>query len=155
MANVPYVDMAYVKAVGFMPAGDIDNIEAQHEGTFAAVALAVSRRFDGRLMKRYATPFVVNADLSENLKYHVAQMVCCELYRKRGYNPGSQVEADITNARQEVSDWLKEASDAKDGLEELPARELTTGDEDAVVRGGPIMSTEGQGPYALLDEVFP
>lgn len=141
-----YVDITYVKFVGSMPAADIDALEGLYPGTFAAVAEAVSRVFDGRLAKRYAAPFA--SPYPEALRWHVAQVVVANLWQKRGYNPGSAQDAIIEKNREDAFAWLKEAADSKDGLIELPLRADTT--VEGVSKGAPLFYSETS-PYRWTD----
>ncbi len=143
-----YVDLDYVKLVGSMPPADVDAVDALFPGSFAAIALSVSRMFDARLHKRYVTPF--ENDVPEALRWHVAAVVVAELWRKRGYNPGNALDETIERRRQEALEWLKEAADSKDGLAELPTRD-TGADEAAVTKGGPYGYSE-QSPYVAFDQ---
>jgi hypothetical protein len=52
-----YVTLEECKLLGSMSPASIDELEAAYPGTLAAVASSVSRMFDARLGKRYATPF--------------------------------------------------------------------------------------------------
>lgn len=141
-----YVDMAYVKAVSSMPAADIDALEALYPGTFATIATAVSRVFDGRLSKRYNAPFT--APYPEALRLHVAAVVAYRLWLKRGFNPSSEQDSLIKEDRDDALAWLKEAADSEKGLVELPLREdLTT---NGVVKTAPLAYSE-QSPYAWTD----
>lgn len=142
-----YVDAAYVKLVGSMPAEDIDDLEIRYPGLFDQLALAVSRTFDARLLKRYAAPFV---DPPETLKWHVAHVVAAALWQKRGYNPGSAQDQIIETNRVEALAWLKDAADSKEGLVELPRREDQPG-VSGISRGGPLFYSEAS-PYAWLDD---
>jgi hypothetical protein len=141
-----YVDIAYVKLVGSMPASDIDALEGLYPGTFDGMAEAVSRMFDARLAKRYAAPFA--EPYPEALKWNVAHVVVASLWQKRGYNPGSAQDEIIQTNRTEALAWLKEAADSKEGLIELPLREDTTA--DGVVKGGPLGYHEAS-PYVWTD----
>lgn len=142
-----YVDMAYVKLVGSMPAADIDAVETMYPGTFVGLASAVSRLFDSRLAKRYAAPFA--ASVPEAVKLNVAFVVVAHLWKKRGFNPGSAQDELIEKDRLEALAWLKEAADSKEGLVELPLREdLPSG--DGVERGGPLGYSETS-PYKWTD----
>lgn len=141
-----YVDVDYVKAVGSMPAADIDALEALYPGTFDTVATAVSRLFDGSLCKRYSAPF--STPFPEALKWNVAQVVVATLWQKRGYNPGSAQDEIIQQNKADALAWLKEAANAKDGLVELPLREDTTA--EGVSKPGPLGYSEVS-PYAWTD----
>jgi hypothetical protein len=143
-----YVDIEYVKLVGTMPAHDIDALEALTPGTFSAIASSVSRIFDARLFKRYKTPFV--EPVPEVVRWHVAHVVVAALWKKRGFNPGSEQDALIERAKDEALAWLKEAADSKEGLVELPIREATP-DATGVVKGGPIADSEAT-PYEWVDK---
>jgi len=142
-----YVDIEYVKLVGTMPSHDVDALEALTPGMFAAIALSVSRIFDARLFKRYKTPF---DPVPEVVRWHVAHVVVAALWKKRGFNPGSEQDALIERSKDEALAWLKEAADSKEGLIELPLREVAP-DATGVVRGGPLGDSE-QSPYDWVDK---
>jgi phage gp36-like protein len=144
-----YVDAGYVKLVGIMPATDVDELEALYPGIVGAVAEQVSRIFDARLAKRYATPFA--APVPEVLRAHVCSVVVARLYERRGYNPGSAQDEIIQRSKVEALEWLKEAADSEKGLVELPIRELVpTADTSGVDRGAPLGYAEAS-PYAWTD----
>lgn len=142
-----YVDREYVGLTGAMSPNDIEELETSVPGCFDAIALAVSRMFDARLSKRYLTPF---DPIPEALKYHVTQVVVYELFKKRGFNPGSTQDQTILDARTESLAWLKEAADSKDGLVDLPIRETPTPDVSAIIQAGPISSSDDS-PYSWID----
>ena len=142
-----YVDRDYVGLIGAMSPTDIEELETSVPGAFDAIALAVSRMFDARLSKRYQTPF---DPVPEALKYHVTQVVVFELFKKRGFNPSSEQDATISDARKESLEWLKEAADSKDGLVDLPIRETPTPDVSAILQAGPL-GTSDDSPYSWID----
>jgi hypothetical protein len=141
-----YVDTAYVKLVGSMPASDIDALELLTPGIVDALSEAVSRMFDARLAKRYAAPFA--EPYPEALRWNVAHVVVASLWQKRGYNPGSAQDAIIQQNKADALSWLKEAADSKEGLIELPLREDTTA--EGVAKGGPLSYHETS-PYVWTD----
>jgi phage gp36-like protein len=141
-----YVDIDFVKMVGSMPAADVDLIESAYPGTFAQLALSVSRIFDARLAKRYATPFA--SPYPEALRMHVANVVVWHLWRKRGFNPSSEQDALVTAEKEAAEAWLKEAADSKDGLVELPLRENAT--TSGVIAAFPLGSSDAS-PYTWID----
>lgn len=142
-----YVDIAYVKLVGSMPAADIDAVEALYPGTFEGLAESVCRTFDARLQKRYATPFL--APYPEALRFAVAQVLVYLLFMKRGFNPSSEQDGLVQSNRDEALTWLKEAADSKEGLVELPLREDLKATE-GITRGGPLVYHEAS-PYKWTD----
>lgn len=143
-----YVDLAYVKAIGSMPAADIDLVESLYPTTFDTLALAISRLFDARLGKRYGAPWDAG-DVPEVVKLHVAHVVVYFLWKKRGFNPGSAQDELVVADKDAAEAWLKEAADSKDGLIELPLKESTPKVE-GVSRGGPLSYTETS-PYVWTD----
>lgn len=143
-----YVDSDYVKAVGCMPAADIDSVEEVYPGTFEAIATTISRIVDSKLHKRYETPF--KTPYPEAIRFHVAQIVAFQLYLKRGFQPGSTQDDLIVKARDDGWSFIKEASDSVAGLVELPIREDPTNTGNAVTRSGGLSYSEAS-PYSWMD----
>lgn len=152
-----YVDLDFVKAVGSMPAADIDILETAFPGTFDAIAGTVTRMFDAKLTKRYSTPFGLDSlgafdidRVPDVIKLNVCDVVIYYLWRKRGFNPGSAQDEDaIIGARDRAITWLQEAADSQNGLIELPLRD-TGVDQNAVVKAAPLSYTETS-PFVWAD----
>lgn len=137
MPIVPYVDIEYVGLIAPIPAKHLYAFEENHPGSFAAIALSVSRMFDARLSKRYAVPFD-QADPPEALRFHVANVVAYNVWLKIGFDPGSEQDAYIKEARDESLAWLKEAADSEAGTVELPRKEADpVPAQSAITRSGP------------------
>lgn len=153
----PYITQEYLFQVSSAIApGDLEALEAVYPGTFATVARSWSRIFDSYLRKRYAAPFARNTDPNESpypeaLMMHLARVVGYELAVKRGYNHGSAQDDEIKALRNESMQWLKEASNAIDGVPELPLRDTSAagGDAAGVTKAGPLMSSDSD-PYSIL-----
>lgn len=137
-----YVDLDYVCLVSPIREDAARSYDADHPNSFAAIAEAVSRMFDARLAKRYATPFDTTKP-PEALRFHVGNVVAYQLWLKIGYDPGSQQDSNIKEARDEALAWLKDAADSVEGLVELPRREdATKTDAIAVSRSKPLAYSE-------------
>jgi Protein of unknown function (DUF1320) len=153
----PYITQEYLFLVSSAIApGDLEALEAVYPGTFNAVARSWSRIFDSYLRKRYAAPFERNPDADEHpypaaLMMHLARVVGYELAVKRGYNHGSAQDDEVKALRNESMLWLKEASNALDGIPELPLRDTSAagGDGAGVTKVGPLMLSDSD-PYAIL-----
>ncbi|MBN9162056.1 MAG: hypothetical protein BGO98_29545 [Myxococcales bacterium 68-20] len=150
-----YVDRDYLKIVGNVPPEVLDQFEAQYPGRIDAVIEAVCRVVDGRLAKRYATPFEHTAKkpAPEAIRMHVAALVSHQLRIMIGFDPGSQQDQLLVAAKDEAWAYIKEAADSKEGLVELPLREPLPGEKDksGVKKGGPLSSSNAS-PYAWADQ---
>jgi len=151
-----YVDDTYIKAVGLMPAADVDFLRAQEPAFLDGTYLAVTRIFDAKLTKRYVTPFglesgtFVETDVPEAVRFNVAQVCVSRMFAKRGFNPGSKQDEDvIMGERDRAFTWLNEAADAENGFIELPRRAFEP-DVAAVAKVMPKVYSE-QSPYAGFD----
>lgn len=137
-----YVDLDYVCLVSPIREEAARAYDAANPGSFDAIAQAVSRMFDARLAKRYVTPFDP-VDPPEAIKFHVGNVVAYQLWLKIGYDPGSQQDTNIKDARDESLAWLANAADSPEGTVELPRREdPTKADVSAIKRSGPISYSE-------------
>ena len=140
-----YIDIAYLGLVGTIPHDEITQYSANNPGVVDAICESVSRMFDARLHKRYATPF--QEPYPEVLRFHVAQVVSFQLAIKIGFEPGSAKDEQIKAMRDEALAWLKEAADSQAGTVELPPIETpVTGDGTAVSRSRPHAYSEST-PY--------
>jgi hypothetical protein len=142
-----YVDRDYVGHVTPFRRPAIEQLELEQPGTFDAVATAISRIFDAKLAKRYATPFLV--DVPEAIRWNVAQVVAAELFHAAGYSPGSEQVEIVEKKKADALTWLDSAANAKDGLVELPLREAPP-DTSGVIKGIPLVSSEPS-PYDWID----
>ena len=161
MTDHAYIDEGYLKVNGAMSADDLGYLSTHATNIFGEawatalpkVLVAVTRIFDAKLAKRYATPFGLDDagafDLSrvpEAVKLAVCDVVVYRLFAKRGFNPGSAQDEDaIIGARDRALAWLAEAADAEKGFVELPRRSNPT-DESAVARAKPKFFSEAS-PY--------
>lgn len=145
-----YIDLEYLKLVGNVPPAVLDECEEQTPGRIDKVIEAVCRFVDGRLAKRYSTPF--GEPVPEAIKMAVAAIVSHHLRVQIGFDPGSQQDQLIVDAKNEAFAYLKEAADSKEGLVELPLREPPPGQKDAggVRRGGPLGRSDAS-PYDWTD----
>lgn len=122
-----YFDVDYLSTMGSVPAATLADFEEANPGRLAKMIEAISRLMDSYLFKRYATPF---ANPPEVLKYHGAQILSYQLRITIGFDPGSQQDEQIINARNAAFAWLESAANARDGLVELPLREPAPGERD-------------------------
>lgn len=148
-----YTDLVFLKLVSSMPSEDIDDLETRYPGIVDATVNAVSRLFDAKLSKRYATPFGFEAGtfsvarVPEAVKWQVSAVVTYQLMLKRGWNPSSAQDELIVKNRDEALAWLNEAANAETGLVDLPKREAPPpADASGVAKGGPKSYSE-QSPY--------
>lgn len=140
-----YVDIEYVQLIGTVPPQVLAAFHEANPGAVDAICESVSRMFDARLHKRYATPFA--APVPEALRFHVAQVVSYQIWLKVGYNPGSAQDEAIKTARDDALEWLKDAADSQAGTVELPVREAPVdGDTSAISRSRPLSYNEAS-PY--------
>ncbi len=101
-----------------------------------------------RLGKRYAIPFV--APYPEAMLDWLTTLVTHEAFKKRGYNPGAADDDDaISGAATVALAEIKEASDAKDGLFDLPLRADIPGTSGVTV--GPLGTSQAS-PYEWVDD---
>lgn len=148
MSDQPvYVDLPYVKAVGSMPAADVDAVVAMFPSTFDEIAKSISAIFFASLHKQYS---VFEAPYPEALRWHVAKVVVAELWKKRGYNAGHALDEEIDKDADKAWAWMREAANAKDGLVELPRRADLAGTAGSD-RGGPLAQSEAS-PYEWIDD---
>lgn len=143
-----YVTIEYVGQIAPIPAKHLYAFEENHPGSFEAIATAVSRMFDARLSKRYAVPFDQN-DPPEALRFHVANVVAYQVFLKIGFDPGSEQDAYIKEARDESLAWLKEAADSEGGTVELPRRETIPTAQSAIARSLPKAVSDAT-PFAWV-----
>lgn len=122
-----YFDKAYLRTMGTVPGAELDAFDAANPGRLDAMIIAVSRLIDSYLSKRYATPF---ASVPEVVKYHGTQILSHQLRITIGFDPGSQQDDQIVQARKDAFAWLESAANARDGLVELPLREPDPGKRD-------------------------
>ena len=123
-----YFDLEYLRNMGSVPGAELDAFETANTGRLELLIEAVCRLMDSYLFKRYATPFV--DPVPEVVKFRVTQILSHQLRVIIGFDPGSQQDEQIINARTEAFEWLKDAVNSKDGLVELPLREPADGKTD-------------------------
>jgi hypothetical protein len=141
-----YLDVATFKGLTTAPAVYIDQIEAQEAGWTLKQLDYWSRRIDGRLGKRYATPFSELAgETPLVVQGWLSDIVTLRVYKKRGVDPQDQQYLDIVDDAKEAWANIREAADAKDGLFELPLKQTAPG-ADGVTKGAPLGYAEAS-PY--------
>lgn len=157
MTAAIYIDDDYVKSVGSMPSDDVDFLRTNESAFLDGVYKAVTRLFDVKLAKRYVTPLGLDANgafdvsrVPESVRLMCADVALLRMWRKRGFNPGSQQDENaIIKAHDDAMQWLNEAADAEKGFVELP-RLTTTPDGELIAKGAPMSYSE-QSPYTFTD----
>jgi hypothetical protein len=143
-----YVTVQDVQDLGILLQEDIDFLEARYPGIVLRLATKVSGYFDGRLAKRYGTPFVSPYD--DGLVDAVAAITAYRLLVKRGGKPDGTKVAAAERAHDAAEAWIKEAADSKDGLVELVRTQATPRGETSINKGGPLGYSEAS-PYSWMD----
>lgn len=127
---------------------NLDQLETRRPG-FIAVRIAMrSAEINGKLAKRYATPFATPAPTVVVL--WLVQLVTADCYQALGYDPSSAQDAQIIDEATKAASAINEAADAVGGLYELPLRADLPG-SDGVTRGSPFGYSEPS-PYEWIDE---
>ncbi len=125
---------------------DVARLEAVYPGFLDAKLREESGWLNGRLQKRYATPFAT--PVPSIVEKWLVAIVTLWGYKKRGFDAlspeGAEVVKDSETARAEV----KEAADSEEGLFDLPLRDDTSA--TGIARGGPLAYSEPD-PYAWMD----
>lgn len=125
----PYFDFDYLSTMGSIPGAVLAKFDEDNPGRLTKMIVATSRLMDSYLFKRYATPF--KEPVPEVVKFHGTQILSHQLRVIIGFDPGSQQDEQIINARNAAFAWLEHAANARDGLVELPKREPEAGKQDA------------------------
>jgi hypothetical protein len=142
----PYLDVAAFKLRTVMPSAEVDYLEAAYPGYLLSRLTINSSRINGRLGKRYATPFAQPAP--EIVCGWLVALTTVDGYEKRGWDPAGEQRSSILEARDTALEEMKEAADAKDGLFDIPLREdLAT---SGIARGEPLGCSDAT-PYDWID----
>lgn len=141
--STPYLTLAQFKTRSLMPSEDVEVLEQQAPGFVEARIAFHQGRINGRLTKRYAVPF---ASPPEIVLGWLTDLVTFDCYKKRGWNPSSEQDAEIKADSDVAAAEVKEAADSQNGLFDLPLREADTG-ASGVSLGGPMGYSEAS-PYA-------
>lgn len=141
----PALDLAGFTALTIMPSSDVAVLESLEPGFLVARIAYWQDRIYAMLAKRYDVPF---ADpVPPTVKGWLSDIVTVDAYNKRGRNASDPAIEDLKAERTRALAEVKEASDSKDGLYDLPLRaDLQT---SAVTRGGPLGYAE-QSPYTAM-----
>jgi hypothetical protein len=142
-----YLTLAEFKVRTVMPSEDVDLVEARYPGYVAERLTLWSAWLNGRLKKRYAAPF--ETPYPDMILKWLTDIATVDVYKKRGWNPSSEQDADILKDRDTALAEVKEACDSNEGLFELPLRQdLERG--SGVSKGGPFGYAEAS-PYTWTD----
>jgi hypothetical protein len=138
-----YLTVAQLRSRVIMPPADFDELDS----SFVQSRLDVGSSYiDGRLAKRYATPFT--APVPEVVLGWLTAIVTPELYFRRGWDPASEQGVQITGAADTAKAEIKEAADSVTGLWDLPLRQDNPA--SGISRGFPLAYSEAS-PYEWLD----
>lgn len=129
-----------------MPGPDVDELEVRAPGFLASRLVAWSQYIDARLRKRYEVPF--GDPFPEIVRIWLTALVTVDAYQKRGWDPGSEQDELINDARQAALADLREAADAETGLFDLPLRQNNAA--SGISQGGPFGYSEAS-PYEWTD----
>lgn len=126
---------------------NLDQLETRRPG-FIAVRIAMrSAEINGKLAKRYATPFASPAPTVVVL--WLVQLVTADCYQALGYDTSSAQDTQIIDEATKAATAIEEAADALGGLYELPLRADLPG-SDGIARGEPLGYAEPD-PFTWTD----
>jgi hypothetical protein len=141
-----YLALATLPDYSTMPDEMIDDLEASRPGWLDVQCEYWSAMINARLGKRYGTPFASPYPIA--VRGWLGRIVTYRAYLKRGVDPTDpqmiDVKEDFTSAWTEI----KEASEAENGLFDLPLRSDT--DASGISKGGTRAYSE-RGPYVGND----
>lgn len=128
-----------------MPDTDVDLLWAKKPGYLEAILRGELANIEGRLRKRYATPFNPTPEIVVAWQSRLATP---KAYLARGYSPNDQTMEQLLDDRKLALEEIKEAADAEEGLYDLPLKP----DEDttAISKGAPLGYSESS-PYDWTD----
>lgn len=139
-----YLTANEFKALAIISAGKVENLPP---GWLEGQLLHFSQHIDDRLRKRYATPFSDPAPLI--VKMWLTQLVTVRCYLKGGIDATDEQFVAVKDDARLADEQITAATNAKDGLYELPLRADLAG--SGVTRGGPKVYTQNS-PYAARDD---
>lgn len=115
-----YLIVKTYRLLTLLPTIDVDTVEVDYPGWIDATLGSYSGTIDGKLMKRYATPF--QDPVPDQIKRWLVKLVDVEVKAKRGYSPSDQ-NPELCAKRAELTmTELNEAADPEKGLWDLPLR---------------------------------
>lgn len=144
-----YLTVVEYRLLTLLPVNVIDEVEARTAGWLDAQLRIVSSRFDARLTKRYAAPFVATPYPTVITEW-LAHIVDWRAYLKRGVNSLDTEAAEYKQQHDTALTELQEAANSETGLFELPLRQDVPG-ASGVSKGGPQGYSEAS-PYVWMDE---
>ncbi len=154
----PYLDFNGLKLRTIMPSEDVDAVESSESGWVGLKLIDWSDEIDARLRKRYAVPFGTEGtgadagkrvDVPPTVIRWLVALVNRDLYFKRGASPSGALDKEaILGMAEKVEAEIKEASDSKDGLFDLPLKASETA--SGISKGGPKAYIETS-PYVWTD----
>lgn len=144
-----YCSVAQFALLSTMPRQDVEQLMGAEAGWLTAQLTSASRRIDGMLAKRYATPFA--EPVSELVIYWVVRIVTPIAYLRRGVGPRDDQYVAIREDGEQAWKEVGEAADDKDGRFDLPLRSDTTA--SGISKGAPLGSSDAS-PYAWTDRQY-
>lgn len=136
--STPYLTVERFVVLTAMPGVQVDRLETMAPGWLASKLTARSRWIDARLAKRYATPFV--APVPEVVEDWLARIVTLQAYLRHGVDQLDEQFQEIKADAAAAIDEIKEASEAANGLFDLPLRADAPG--SAITKGAPYIYSE-------------
>lgn len=130
-----------------MPVEDVDDLQQRQPGWLQGRVVGVYAEICARLKKRYQAPFA--APIPEVVLGWMTSIVTLSAYKKRGYNPTSAQDQEISKEADRAWAAVKEAADSEEGLYDLPLRQDAPG-SSGVSQGGPFGYSEAS-PYEWTD----
>lgn len=130
-----YLLIEEFQARSLMPAEDVEALEATYAGFVSKRLLINSSWINGRLAKRYVTPFV--DPLPEIVLGWLTEITTLDCYLRRGFNPSAEQDGLTREASDRCRAEVVEAANAKDGLFDLPLR-ADAADTSGITRAEPL-----------------
>jgi hypothetical protein len=131
-----------------MPGSYVDEIEAAAPGYVDARLTVWSAQIDGRLAKRYGTPFTLPAPVI--VQEWLTCIVTVDVWLRRGVSGTDQQYTTYSDQRTQALTEIKEAADSDTGLYDLPLLASGVGGS-AISLGGPRSYSEAS-PYVWADQ---
>ena len=146
-----YLDITKLKNLVLIPSSYVDEVELGAPGYVQGQLDYWARWIDSKLAKRYVVPFAAHDATPATpvaVQGWLARLIAPRLMLKRGVDQNDlQFETILEDARDAKTE-IDEASDAVDGLYDLPL--LSTASSGGITKGGPLGYSETS-PYVWAD----